>query len=119
MTEQDEINLSTNKPDLAFATPEKQKARAFLRERFLRVITGIIGKPAEFYLHENTRVSGEFKGCDLECSKVFVRNLETPLGPIPEAILRSEDIVCFDIDNIDIKIDEEFINEGQECMESK
>lgn len=27
-----------------FATPEKQEARAFLRERFLRVITGIIGK---------------------------------------------------------------------------
>lgn len=44
MTEQDEINSSTNESDLAFATPEKQKARAFLRERFLRVITGIIGK---------------------------------------------------------------------------
>ena len=27
-----------------FATAEKQVARAFLRERFLRVITGIVGK---------------------------------------------------------------------------
>lgn len=53
MTEQDEINSSASKPDLTFATPEKQKARAFLRERFLRVITGIIGKKARvwFLLH--------------------------------------------------------------------
>ena len=27
-----------------YATPEKQEARAFLRERFLRLVTGIIGK---------------------------------------------------------------------------
>lgn len=27
-----------------FATPDKQEARAFLRERFLRIITGIVGK---------------------------------------------------------------------------
>ncbi|XP_011707350.1 PREDICTED: gem-associated protein 7-like isoform X1 [Wasmannia auropunctata] len=102
MTEHDKINLNTDRADLTFATPEKQKARAFLRERFLRVITGIIGKPAEFHLHENTHVSGEFRGCDVECSKVFVRNLETPMGTIPEAILRSSDIICLDIDNIDI-----------------
>jgi len=48
MTEHDEIK--SNRADLAFATPEKQEARAFLRERFLRVITGIIGKKA-FNLH--------------------------------------------------------------------
>lgn len=102
MTEQDEINSSASKPDLTFATPEKQKARAFLRERFLRVITGIIGKPTEFYLHENTRVSGEFKGCDVECSKIFVNNLETPMGKIPGAILRSSDLIYLDVDNINI-----------------
>ncbi|XP_024880198.1 gem-associated protein 7-like isoform X2 [Temnothorax curvispinosus] len=99
MTDQDEINSSANKPDLPFASAEKQKARAFLRERFLRVVTGII----EVHLLENTRVSGEFKGCDVECSKVFVKNLETPMGTIPEAVLRSSDIICLDIDNINIE----------------
>ncbi|TGZ47586.1 gem-associated protein 7-like isoform X1 [Temnothorax curvispinosus] len=103
MTDQDEINSSANKPDLPFASAEKQKARAFLRERFLRVVTGIIGKPTEVHLLENTRVSGEFKGCDVECSKVFVKNLETPMGTIPEAVLRSSDIICLDIDNINIE----------------
>lgn len=63
----------------------------------------IIGKPTEFYLHENTRVSGEFKGCDMECSKIFVKNLETPMGTIPGAILRTSDIICLDIDNINIE----------------
>lgn len=32
-----------------FATPEKQEARAFLRERFLRVMTGIVGKKLFFH----------------------------------------------------------------------
>lgn len=45
MIEEDEetnVTSNTNTPD--FATPEKQEARAFLRERFLRVVTGIVGK---------------------------------------------------------------------------
>lgn len=62
----------------------------------------ITGIPVEFCLHENTRVSGEFKGCNTECSKIFVRNLETPMGMIPGAILRNSDLICLDTDiNID------------------
>ncbi|XP_032662693.1 gem-associated protein 7-like [Odontomachus brunneus] len=103
MVQQEEVNgvSSANTANLEFATPEKQQARAFLRERFLRVVTGIVGKQAEFYLHENTRVSGEFRGCNVESSEIFVRNLETPIGKIPEAILRGSDIIHLSID-IDI-----------------
>lgn len=36
-----------NTTNLGFATPEKQQARAFLRERFLRIVTGVVGK--KFY----------------------------------------------------------------------
>ncbi|CAL1679959.1 unnamed protein product [Lasius platythorax] len=97
-----DVTSSTNTNDLEFAAPEKQKARAFLRERFLRVLTGIAGKQAEFYLHENTRVSGEFRGCDVECSEIFVKDLKTPMGTIPEAILRSGDIIYLDISDINI-----------------
>ncbi|EZA61289.1 hypothetical protein DMN91_012618 [Ooceraea biroi] len=104
MIEKEEINESpsANSTELEFATLEKQQARAFLRERFLRVITGIVGKKAEFYLHENTRVLGEFRGCDVESSEFFVKNLETPMGKIPEAILRNSDIIHLDIGDIDI-----------------
>ena len=96
------ITLNAGSTVLGFVTPEKQEARAFLRERFLRVITGIVGKQAEFYLHENTRVSAEFRGCDVDCLEVYVRNLETPLGKIPEAILRTSDVIYLDVNNINI-----------------
>ncbi|XP_003489116.1 gem-associated protein 7-like [Bombus impatiens] len=96
---EDSTHLNDN-INVEFATPEKQEARAFLRERFLRVITGIVGKQAEFYLYENTQVSAQFRGCDVDCLEVFVRNLETPLGTIPEAVLRASDIIYLNIHDI-------------------
>lgn len=64
--------------------------------------SNITGKQAEFYLHEDTRLQGEFRGCDIECSEIFVRNLETRMGTIPEAILRNGDIIYLDIGDINI-----------------
>lgn len=40
---EDNSQLNENEINMDFATSEKQEARAFLRERFLRVITGIVG----------------------------------------------------------------------------
>ncbi|XP_026672599.1 gem-associated protein 7-like [Ceratina calcarata] len=99
-TVEDNVQLNENNVTEDFATPEKQEARAFLRERFLRVITGIVGKQADFHLYENTRVSAEFRGCDVDCLEVYVRNLETPLGIIPEAILRTSDIIHLTVNDI-------------------
>lgn len=46
MESDSESNLIENDIDRKydFATKEKQEARAFLRERFLRVITGVVGE---------------------------------------------------------------------------
>ncbi|XP_020299984.1 gem-associated protein 7-like [Pseudomyrmex gracilis] len=105
MTEQEtDVISNIDTTDLEVATLEKQRARAFLRERFLRVVTGIVGKQTKFYLHENTHVSGEFKGCDVDCSEIFVKSLETPMGKIPQAILRSSDIIYLDIDDIVVDV---------------
>lgn len=38
-----ERGSAANRDELEFASLEKQRARAFLRERFLRVVTGIVG----------------------------------------------------------------------------
>lgn len=62
----------------------------------------VVGKETEFHLHENTRISGEFRGCDVDVSEIFVKNLQTPMGKIPEAILRNSDIIHLDIGDIDI-----------------
>ncbi|KAK0096281.1 hypothetical protein PV326_005890 [Microctonus aethiopoides] len=83
-----------------FAKPEMQEARAFLRERFLQFIKGSIGRKATFHLYENSHVPGEFHGLDVDCLDIFVRNLETPLGKVPEAILRATDVISFDIKDI-------------------
>ncbi|XP_011504437.1 PREDICTED: uncharacterized protein LOC105367431 [Ceratosolen solmsi marchali] len=83
-----------------FSTPDKQDARAFLRERFLRVITGVVGNPAKFHLYENTTVSAEFRGCDINFFELYVRNLTTPLGIIPDAILRTNDVILFEMEQI-------------------
>ncbi|KAJ8669949.1 hypothetical protein QAD02_001208 [Eretmocerus hayati] len=94
-------DMNSEEPILPdFATEEKQKARAFLRERFLRVVTGIIGKPAKFHLYENTTVCAEFRGCDIDFLELYVKNLTTPLGTIPEAILRTNDVIFFEVDKV-------------------
>lgn len=52
MIEKEEQNDESDKEniELDFSTSEKQEARAFLRERFLRVITGIVGKFFRFFI---------------------------------------------------------------------
>ena len=40
----DETGLDELAAAIDFSAPAKQEARAYLRERFLRVITGIVGK---------------------------------------------------------------------------
>ncbi|KAI4494152.1 hypothetical protein M0802_009186 [Mischocyttarus mexicanus] len=101
MIEKEEQNtvITEENVEFNFSTPENQKARAFLRERFLRMITGIVGKKAKFNLYENSHVTGEFRGSDIDCLEIYVRSLETPLGIIPEAILRTNDIISMDVEN--------------------
>ncbi|KAK3928542.1 Gem-associated protein 7 [Frankliniella fusca] len=71
---------------------DKIKARSFLRERFIRAILAMSGKNAEFYMYENTNVKAEFGSCDREFVNIYVKNLQTPLGLISDALLRTNDI---------------------------
>ncbi|XP_011311686.1 uncharacterized protein [Fopius arisanus] len=83
-----------------FVNPQVKEARVFLRERFLRFVTGIVGENVTFNLYENSKVSGEFRGCDVDCLDIYLQNLQTPLGQIPGAIIRSSDIISIEVDNI-------------------
>ena len=59
---EENIQLNENNTNVEFATTEKQEARAFLRERFLRIITGIVGtnfyifKPISVFINQ-TKIS--------------------------------------------------------------
>ncbi|XP_012272427.1 uncharacterized protein LOC105695461 isoform X2 [Orussus abietinus] len=57
-------------------------------------------KPVEFHMLENSNVKAEFRGCDVDNLEVFVRGLATPLGKVPEAVLRTSDIIYFDVNGI-------------------
>ena len=84
-----------------FSSAENQEARAFLRERILRALTGIVGKDCEFRMFDNTNVTAEFRGSDVDVMHFCVRKLKTPLGVLPEAILRTSDIIRMHLPNID------------------
>lgn len=51
MAEEEETGAtsSVDTTKFEYATAEKQQARAFLRERFLRVVNGLIGEKVSFY----------------------------------------------------------------------
>lgn len=60
----------------------------------------LAGKPAKFQLYENTNVTAEFRGCDIDFMELYVRKLTTPLGTIPEAILRTNDVIVLEMENV-------------------
>ena len=79
---------------------EKQEARAALRERFIRAILAMNGKMADFHMYENTHVKAVFGSCDREFVNIYVKDLHTPLGLISDALLRTNDIECISIKEI-------------------
>ena len=77
---------------------DEQSARAFLRDRFLRVVFACYGKPASFSMHERTHVEALFRGTDIDMEKFQVSELQTPMGVVPEALIRSSDVLSFTVD---------------------
>uniref|UniRef100_A0A8C3QNW7 SUZ-C domain-containing protein n=1 Tax=Cyanoderma ruficeps TaxID=181631 RepID=A0A8C3QNW7_9PASS len=67
-----------------------QKARAELRERFLRLLSGARGRPGRFCLWGGIRLRADFGAADVESG-----TLQTPLGIQRAALLRSGDLLEF------------------------
>ena len=77
---------------------DEQNARAFLRERFLRLVFASYNKAARFSMHEKTLVQALFRGTDIDMENLQVSELQTPMGVLPEALLRSSDVLSFTVD---------------------
>lgn len=77
---------------------DEQNARAFLRERFLRTLFATYNKPACFSMHEKTQVEAVFRATDIDMENFQVSELQTPMGVLPEALLRSSDVLLFTVD---------------------
>ncbi|BES92217.1 Gem-associated protein 7 (Gemin7) [Nesidiocoris tenuis] len=91
---------SQNQPE----TDEKRAAcRAFLRERFLRCISGLVGSPCKITTVENTTITAHYHGMDMHGQDIFVKNLTTPMGQLRYALVRSMDVVNMNLNSANIK----------------
>ena len=75
-----------------------QESRSFLRERFLRALFAVSNKPCTFSMYERTKVEGTFRSTDIETTAFQVSNLVTPMGILPEAIIRASDVLTITVD---------------------
>lgn len=78
----------------------QQEARTYLRQQFLRCMTGLAGHAATFHMHEKTTVKGTFRCCDIEVQNFGVSDLLTALGCHPAATLRAGDVISFTVSDL-------------------
>lgn len=74
---------------------QEQRARATLRERYLRSLLAMVGHPVSFTLHEGVHVTAQFGATDLDVANFYVSQLQTPIGVQAEALLRCSDIISY------------------------
>ncbi|KAL6083695.1 hypothetical protein STEG23_027686 [Scotinomys teguina] len=74
---------------------QEQRARATLRERYLRSLLAMVGHPVSFMLHEGVHVTAQFGATDLDVANFYVSQLQTPIGVQAEALLRCSDIISY------------------------
>lgn len=75
-----------------------QESRSFLRERFLRALFAVSNKPCTFSMYERTKVEATFRSTDIETTSFQVSNLVTPMGVLPEALVRASDVLTITVD---------------------
>ncbi|XP_033853116.2 gem-associated protein 7 isoform X2 [Acipenser ruthenus] len=79
----------------------EQRARSFLRERYLRSLIAMVKRDVKFTMYEKVKVDAVFAGSDIDILNFQVEDLETPLGVQKEALIRCPDVISysFEIDS--------------------
>jgi gem associated protein 7 len=72
---------------------EKKMQRAILRERFLRMLKSMENKELTIETYQGACVQGKFRSIDYDIANVHVSDLQTPIGIMPEALIRYTDIL--------------------------
>lgn len=78
----------------------KQEQRTILRERFLRMCAAITGQSANICMQEKTNVQCILGHIDIDVQHVQVKDLLTPMGKIPHAVLRLNDVISIQIPDL-------------------
>lgn len=78
----------------------KQEQRTVLRERFLRMCAALTGQSANICMHEKTNVQCMLGHIDINVQHIQVKELLTPMGKIPHAVLRLDDVISIQIPDL-------------------
>ncbi|XP_077788383.1 gem-associated protein 7 isoform X1 [Podarcis muralis] len=74
---------------------QEQQSRVTLRERYLRSLSAMAGRPVRFTMYERVKVTALFGASDIDILNFQVSELQTPLGIQREALLRCSDIIAY------------------------
>jgi hypothetical protein len=88
-------NLGTETSDLKRLESD-QNDRTLLREKALKMFKWLKNKPVKFQMHRGALVKANYRAVDYDILNIQVSSLETPIGQLPEAILRVNDITFFE-----------------------
>ncbi|XP_023669579.1 gem-associated protein 7 [Paramormyrops kingsleyae] len=80
------------------ALRDEQRARSLLRERFLRSLLAMCGRPVRFSMYEKVQVEAKFGASDIDVLNFQVSDLQTPIGVQKEALLRCPDIITYNFE---------------------
>ncbi|CAD6198941.1 unnamed protein product [Caenorhabditis auriculariae] len=72
---------------------KRQAVRARCRERYLWILAKLSGNPVSVHMQGGGRVSGELLAVQGSGEHILVSGLQTPIGVLDKAVLRSSDIV--------------------------
>ena len=74
---------------------KQQEQRAFLRERYLRLLTAISDHHLDITIYGIRQTKARFGSMDVDGAHLQLSDLETPIGIQSEALLRTSDVVSF------------------------
>lgn len=87
--------LSSLAPTNPADAVQEQESRVVLRERYLRSLLAMAGRPVNFTMYGTVMVSALFGSSDIDILNFQVSDLQTPLGVQREALLRCSDIIAY------------------------
>jgi hypothetical protein len=70
----------------------KQNQRAIERLRFLKMLKWLQNKTLKFSMFQGAQVEAQLRSIDYDILNIHVHTLQTPIGCVPEALLRFNDI---------------------------
>ena len=79
--------------DLRRGDESEQYKRTQRRLKFLSLVEWLENKQVVMETYKGADVNGVFRSADYEFANIHVHSLNTPIGLVPEAIIRTSDIV--------------------------